>query len=100
MHRRRATNACVRPPECESRGSTCTRCAIAFLSTWRTSHIVWKACTNSIMLPWAAVEGEDDDGNGAAEEEDFGFANIEEVTPCLHLPTLRVHVCGPLAVAS
>jgi hypothetical protein len=49
-------------------------------------------------LPWEAMEGEDDDGNGEAEEEDFGFANIEEVAPCLHLRTLHVHLWGPLAV--
>ena len=33
-------------------------------------------------LPWAAIDGEADDGDGAEEEEDFGFANIEEV----HIP--------------
>ena len=29
-------------------------------------------------LPWEFGEGETDDGDGAAEDEDFGFANIEE----------------------
>ena len=33
----------------------------------------------STALPWEFVEGETDDGDGAAaEDEDFGFANIEE----------------------
>ena len=31
-------------------------------------------------LPWACTEGDDDEGEGGAEEEDLGFANIEEVS--------------------
>ena len=66
---------------------------VSFEHSVRVPHISVRGQNSEEMataLPWEAVEGEEDDGEGGADEEDFGFANIEEVFVCM---CACVYVC-------